>query len=440
MKIVQSMIHWVACWVVLTLCTGCPPSTNGYQFIRQIDSGSYERLDLKGRSTDCLDSDLYIPDTNRLTLSPVRYIRVNAHVVDNDAGTANFDRPTGERYIRALFEAANYYVGRNERMWLPFGNTTPPLPPRYQYVLTGRENDPTDSGIYFHRDSRYFQHDKTSRRFYSAQQREIFDTLGVRSGEVLNIFFVEHPTDSLHSPTYRPSSDGVGYPKWVKIVGQFHRYDERKSRHTLEELVDHQSGILNHEIGHTLGLAHTWASNDGCDDTPKNPNCWNLNERKPPCDTWENISNNMMDYNAYRRALTACQLGKIHQGFHFDQVQRGLLRPDWCIYDSTATVVVRRREHWPRAVDLSGDILIKRRGELSVSCTVNLPKGARIRIESGGKLIVDGGRLRNDCGEQWLGIETAEGSSSGSIVLLNDGLIEHTVHAIQTVPNAEFGQ
>jgi len=28
---------------------------------------------------------------------------------------------------------------------------------------------------------------------------------------------------------------------------------------------------LNHELGHILGLSHSWTRNDGCDDTPPHP-------------------------------------------------------------------------------------------------------------------------------------------------------------------------
>jgi hypothetical protein len=59
-----------------------------------------------------------------------------------------------------------------------------------------------------------------------------------------------------------------------------------------------------------MGLHHTWSSsdNDFCNDTPTNPNCWNVNE-PAGCAP---LSNNLMDYNANSNALTICQVNRIH--------------------------------------------------------------------------------------------------------------------------------
>ena len=66
-----------------------------------------------------------------------------------------------------------------------------------------------------------------------------------------------------------------------------------------------------HELGHSLGLLHTWNQDDGCDDTPRNAGCWG-----------DTCSNNMMDYNASQSALTACQLGIIHYYLYVIGVSR----------------------------------------------------------------------------------------------------------------------
>jgi hypothetical protein len=90
------------------------------------------------------------------------------------------------------------------------------------------------------------------------------------------------------------------------------------------------SGLLNHEIGHLLGLDHTWDQNDYCDDTPRgfkylnpnnscdtsNANCWSLDVNKPsctgpkPCDDWSKVTNNYMDYGSLPPSLTTCQIAR----------------------------------------------------------------------------------------------------------------------------------
>jgi hypothetical protein len=98
--------------------------------------------------------------------------------------------------------------------------------------------------------------------------------------------------------------------------------------------------IICHEMGHLLGLNHTWDQNDDCDDTPlgfifdkwvipknappfcvlnQRANCWAYDTLRPtcpnstggkPCDEWRKVSNNLMDYNQYApHAVTVCQVG-----------------------------------------------------------------------------------------------------------------------------------
>ncbi len=63
---------------------------------------------------------------------------------------------------------------------------------------------------------------------------------------------------------------------------------------------------IKHEMGHVMGLDHSWISNDGCEDTPSNPNCWDQNN----CIGIQ--SNNTMDYNNCQCAFTQCQINKMH--------------------------------------------------------------------------------------------------------------------------------
>jgi hypothetical protein len=92
---------------------------------------------------------------------------------------------------------------------------------------------------------------------------------------------------------------------------------------------------INHEIFHTLNIHHTWNEEDGCNDTPKGfvydrvdpqtgicytnqyANCWDFNPSIPgcprkPCDDWDKISNNGMDYNQWQHAFTTCQIARIN--------------------------------------------------------------------------------------------------------------------------------
>jgi hypothetical protein len=91
----------------------------------------------------------------------------------------------------------------------------------------------------------------------------------------------------------------IGDKRWITVSGIYALY-----------LANHwaPANLLNHELGHSLGLLHTWSGNDGCNDTPNNPNCWNVNE-PPGCTP---LSNNFMDYNACGCATTICQVNRMH--------------------------------------------------------------------------------------------------------------------------------
>lgn len=84
--------------------------------------------------------------------------------------------------------------------------------------------------------------------------------------------------------------------------------------------IDISARTLNHEIAHLLKVRHSWIPNDGCGDTPPNPNCWEFGASDTTCPAsapnccsdWSYLSNNLMDYNSYQPALTPCQIDRMH--------------------------------------------------------------------------------------------------------------------------------
>lgn len=106
--------------------------------------------------------------------------------------------------------------------------------------------------------------------------------------------FISENAPRLNGATY------IGVKSWIITGGIYTRY-------LLNDAYGPAS-LSAHELGHTLGLDHTWSVDDGCNDTPNNPNCWNVNE-PAGCTP---LSNNLMDYNAGQNALTICQTNRMH--------------------------------------------------------------------------------------------------------------------------------
>jgi len=420
------------CFFLLFLHTSCTERLYK-SFLRQTT-----RLDSEHPvpASPCNQFLNYAPDESHPEHTPVRWVRVNFHIINNADSTSNFNLEDGIAYARGLIDAANWKLRNNQQMTLPEGNSTPVLPIKYQYVITPDTDDPYDPGVYVHYNESlaYFNKKGTS----SIMNADIFNKYGSRKGEVLNIILIGHPPDSIQSPTYKSSVDGVGMKDWLKIVGcfQYHYFTQyHEDGGFTKSGPNYQAGALNHESGHTFGLAHTWNANDGCDDTPLNPGCWDQNSA--PCKESGIYSNNMMDYNNCQCALSPCQIAKVHYNFSRENSsQRKLLLPVWCHYkkDSTITIGFGEKVEWLCSKDLEGDLIIGNDAVLTIHCDVSLPKGAKVMVKPKGTLILNGGKITNKCGDQWEGIEVWKSKKSeGKVIVKGNSAIEHARQAVEVI-------
>jgi len=364
--------------------------------------------------TPCSDPLSYAPDTLHLDHFPMKYVRVNVHFMNSSDSSRNFNYPEGVKKAHDLINAANHDIETNDKLFLPPGNDIPALPPQYRLKITPRPGNPDDNGVYFHYDDELYFYVIKGRN-ENRSKRKVIDTYGVQLDTVLNIFILPHHPDSMASPTYRPSWAGIALTNAVKITGWF------ENKVTEWEL----RFVLNHEIGHLFGLMHTWAFNDGCDDTPHHPKCWNFSDT-PPCDSL--VSNNVMDYNAYQSAWSPCQIGKIHYALSREEHKsRRFLEPNWCELHPDRNIAVRDSIHWKGAKDLEGNLRILPGGVLKISCRVSLPRNAKIVVEPGGTLILDQCRLHNACGDTWQGIEIRQkGPEKGKVLVIGTPSVENT--------------
>ena len=232
--------------------------------------------------------------------------------------TANSDGNgdlTYNGYQRAedIVAKANEELAQNQKQWretpgVSYPATAPPNPLRY--VLTG---------VYFHANDVAFDS-----AFSTAAIHGAYDVGG---DEVLDVYCINNKYEKWNG-------QGLGGSSTHKYVflNDYFIYLRPNCREWSKQF---SGSSLNHEIGHSLSLSHTWDQTDGCDDTPYGyvydqvtssggclqnqfANCWKYDPGVPgcpkkPCDEWPKVSNNIMDYNQYYyHAYTQCQLVRIH--------------------------------------------------------------------------------------------------------------------------------
>ncbi len=338
---------------------------------------------------ECKSVDNFYYDSKYPFLHQKKRIRVNFHFINSIDSSHNFNPDKGVKFAKELIYYANGKLRDNVAMNLPEGNNTPVDPVPFRYRLTPNPDIPGDDGIYFHYvDEPFFvNHGKNANNY----DRKLINELAINKDTILNIFYMVHHPDSAKIKTYRAKPAGIALGHTVKL-GVNGSKKVNPWTH---------AGLLNHEIGHVLSLSHAWIKNDGCDDTPKHPNCWN--KGPDPCDGA--VSNNVMDYNSIQMAYSPCQIAKTYQLMMNEKSsKRDLVIKEWCSFDKSKTVMIKDTQSWSRPVDIYGDIIIEPNGYLISNCSINMPHNSKIEVKGGGTLLLNNATIKNDCGKTWEGI------------------------------------
>jgi hypothetical protein len=376
-------------------------------------------LDSLGMDSDLVsDADVcnqpanYYPDTSDLTMNKTRTIRLIFHIMNSTDRKNNFSPEQAPNYFWTMLNNAHERLEQNRKMNLPEGNDTPVLKPAYRYKkVTVPEDDDGDGFLYHYDDELYYFLNKGRNR--NNYRRDVINKYKVGGDSILNVFVMPHHPDSTASETYNAYGSGIALGNSIKVAGIYENGEESWKYATL----------INHEIGHVMGLKHSWIRRDGCDDTPRHNNCYQSNG-EPPCDGL--ASNNMMDYNNSQMAITPCQLGIIHRNISKEgSLQRKLIEKNWCLQDTSAIIMIEDEQHWQGHRDSHHNIHIKKGGKLFLYCRLSMPGNSSITIDPGGELHLMGTKLHSDCGGTWNGIQVVnEGQESGKVFYTGEVVIE----------------
>jgi hypothetical protein len=114
---------------------------------------------------------------------------------------------------------------------------------------------------------------------------------------------------------------------------------------------------------------------------------------------------------AKEAALTECQLARMHyllESGDNKAVAGGgsdawkTIATDYCNKDETNPIVIAPGQNvvWAAGKKLNTDIVVQPGAQLLIRCRTGLPTGARITVERGARLIVDGGTITHNR-EMW---------------------------------------
>lgn len=222
---------------------------------------------------------------------------------------------------------------------------------------------------------------------------------------------------------------------------------------------------LVHEIGHVLDLYHTYgSSSEACDvndadymDDLFPPGNWCAQIRSrcnvcihasdilPWADPADSIRNNLMcgTFNKWSKGIvrynyvTPKQAGKMHRKIANKPV--GLLTSGY----SNVPYEITSNETWDFPLRFHRSITVKAGNTLTIKCEVQMGGQARILVESGAHLIIDGGHVTRGgkhMGDWWSGIYVAGNDAQsqipayqGRLTIINQGKISYARDAITNI-------
>lgn len=379
---------------LILILAGFSESCNPALTPRLVEVGDWQIAASTSQKSPCNNTDGYIPDTAHLGFWPIKYIQTNYHVIDRREQRMNLDTVDGPIKIWYIEDLANQKLDIPTPSLLPTDNPPATLPPRFRFRRKADPRDPTDDGVYFHYDDEIPWHVHTGKQ-QNIGNSAAFNRYAFHADSILNIFLISHHPDSIQSKYYKGKEAGVALgTRYVKLVDNWRTHSKAYPQH----------GNLIHEVGHIYTLGHTWAQNDGCDDTPLHANCWYYDYPKG-C---KEVSNNVMDYTAIAIALTPCQIGRVHAAMAKENTQqRKYLQPNWCKGLPGGDVELRDSLVLNHAVDLEGSLTLFPGAYLEVNCRLSIPEGKKILVHPGATLKISG-KLHNSCELTWLGIELLE--------------------------------
>lgn len=314
-------------------------------------------------------------------------VKINFHFFRNDDGSGDY-QPADSLKIKQMIQWLNaIYKYLAPPTIAPATLTDTIYDSKIQFIL---------KGVYYHNSSQCYNANANT------NTDDFYIYYGTNKTSEINVFFYKNSKYSV--------GGGCASYNYILMHNQI-----------IENYATAQ--LLAHELGHSLGLDHTWYGQ--FDDTyfPDS------NKAFVQCNNID-ISNNIMGYNMCRNYLSPKQIGYMHKCLITSSGRRnfidvGSIDPDLHI-DSSFTM--------NHAVFFNGNVIIDSGYTLNVTCQVYCSPQARIIVRPSGKLIVDGGVITSSGNAMWQGV-LVEGKPDsarlercqGTIILQNGATISNAL-------------
>lgn len=394
------------------------------------------------------NKETYIPSTGSKE-DFIKTIHVSFHIWQKADGTGNIDdNPTNRARLRQIID----WVNGNYAINAP--NLTP-VPYATQNITDTRFRIVLDS-IYFYRDV------SPGLTYYYC------NGVYTHNMKLDNYLEANHPERTKSLPLHLSAgyyASASGYSHHGSILSFYRTSPEMNTND------DHDwwyAQHIAHEIGHGLDLWHTYDRNDAylqnCK-TNYQDFLWDVYDitATQPCASMLSCdvcvipvgsSNNNLMGGGESNFKSALQMGIMHRSVILEN-QRNLdyeMRNYVTGYNTTPFQITSNQT-WDFSMKMYQDLVIKPGVTLTVKCELQFVPEARVIIEPGGKLIVDGGKLTNEryYDTFWRGVEVwgttsqhqypeSQPTYQGRLDLVNGGTIENAYNGARNWKPEDFGK
>lgn len=380
----------------------------------------------------------FIPQDGETTpVSVTKKVKIRLVVLESDPNS-----PVQTNYRSGDISQLNYFVQRANYWLANIAAPSQPIP-----AVCGSCHI-VDSRIRVELTEVDFVTDLNAAPLYDPYGDESFQNMGKYKDSILNVYFVFNPDKYRRDSNGNPIVDANGNRSyvdgaWTTYSNPFSGSDDNstnyicfRNQYKAGSNMDGEARRFVHELGHCMGnMRHTYGTEEWSYGHPDYLNDI-FGGNNPPTTPYAGPTNNFMDQ----------EVGYYYSPMQLGRFQRQLFQGSSkrYIYPTEAPtahpwVITSGGENWDFGIRMYQDIRIKPGAILTIKCEVQMPPDARIIIEPGGTLIVDGGRLTSYHGRaSWQGIEIVGNMNQpsnpayqGYLRLKNGAVIENAVAGVR---------